>query len=295
MSATETSAPERGLSRKPRDDEIDVYGLTHTGKVRKDNQDHFLICSLRKQVVVQMTSLPEADELAAGTERLAWLAMVADGVGAAAKGEAASRTAVEAVMQYVTRSMRCYYAAGSADDREFCEALDQAAHQCHEELVRRGSEDPDYQGMATTLTLYLGVWPKAYLLQVGDSRCYGLRQGELTQFSRDQTMAQELVDRGVLTQADASKTRFAHTLSSSIGGPQTEPVVTRGDPGWGNVLMLCSDGLTRHVDDSRIRDRLRAMISAKQVCEDLLQDALDGGGTDNITIIVARALQSETE
>jgi PPM family protein phosphatase len=111
MSATETSA-QRALSRKPRDDEIDVYGLTHPGNVRKDNQDHFLICSLRKQVVVQMTSLPEADGLAAGTERLAWLAMVADGVGAAAKGEAASRTAVEAVMQYVNRSMHCYYAAG---------------------------------------------------------------------------------------------------------------------------------------------------------------------------------------
>jgi serine/threonine protein phosphatase PrpC len=295
MSATETSTPERAVTRKPRDDEIDVYGLTHTGKVRKDNQDHFLICSLRKEVVVQMTSLPEADELAAGTERLAWLAMVADGVGAAAKGEAASRTAVEAVMQYVTRSMRCYYAADSADDQEFFNALDQAAHQCHEELVRRGAEDPDYQGMATTLTLYLGVWPRAYLLQVGDSRCYGLRQGELTQFSRDQTMAQELVDRGVMTPADASKSRFAHTLSSSIGGPQTEPVVTRGDPGWGNVLMLCSDGLTRHVDDNAIGDRLRAMTSAKQVCEDLLDDALKGGGTDNITIIVARALRSEKE
>jgi protein phosphatase len=280
MSATKTSAPEAALSRKPRDDEIDVYGLTHPGKVRKDNQDHFLICSLRKQVAVQLTSLPVGDDLAAGAERLAWLAMVADGVGAAAKGEAASRTAVEAVMQYVTRSMHCYYASHTA-------------HQCHAELVRRGEEDPDYRGMATTLTLYLSVWPRAYLLQVGDSRCYILRQGELTQVSRDQTMAQELIDRGVLSQADASKTRFAHTLSSSIGGPQTEPVVTRGDPWWGNVLLLCSDGLTRHVSDDRIRDRLRGMTSAKQVCEQLLDDALNDGGTDNITIIVARALRSE--
>jgi serine/threonine protein phosphatase PrpC len=293
MAATQTSTPERAVTRKPRDDEIDVYGLTHPGKVRKDNQDHFLICSLRKQVDVQMTSLPAADGLTSGTERLAWLAMVADGVGAAAKGEAASRTAVEAVMQYVTRSMHCYYASHSADDQEFLEALDQAAHQCHAELLRRGEEDPDYRGMATTLTLYLGVWPRSYLLQVGDSRCYVLRQGELTQISRDQTMAQELIDRGVLTPADAERSRFAHTLSSSIGGPQTAPVVTRGHPGWGNVLLLCSDGLTRHVDDNRIRDRLRAMTSAKQVCEQLLDDAMEGGGTDNITIIVARALRSE--
>jgi serine/threonine protein phosphatase PrpC len=294
MSATDTST-ERALSRKPRDDEIDVYGLTHPGTVRKDNQDHFLICSLRKQVVVYNTSLPEADQLDRGAERLAFLAMVADGVGAAAKGEAASRTAVEAVTQYVNRTMRCYYAADSADDQEFSDALDEAARQGHEELLRRGSEDSDYRGMATTLTLYLGVWPKAYLLQVGDSRCYLLNQGELTQITRDQTMAQELIDRGVLTHADASKTRLAHTLSSSIGGPQTEPVVTRMNPNWGMVLLLCSDGLTRHVGDDRIRDRLRAMTSAKQVCEDLLDDALKAGGSDNITIIVARALRSESE
>jgi serine/threonine protein phosphatase PrpC len=294
MSATDTST-ERALSRKPRDDEIDVYGLTHPGNVRKDNQDHFLICSLRKQVVVYLTSLPEADQLDRGAERLAFLAMVADGVGAAAKGEAASRTALEAVTQYVNRTMRCYYAADSADDQEFSDALDEAARQGHEELLRRGSEDSDYRGMATTLTLFLGVWPKAYLLQVGDSRCYLLSQGELTQITRDQTMAQELIDRGVLTHADASKTRLAHTLSSSIGGPQTEPVVTRMNSAWGNVLLLCSDGLTRDVGDDRIRDRLRAMTSAKQVCEDLLDDALKGGGSDNITIIVARALRSESE
>jgi serine/threonine protein phosphatase PrpC len=294
MAVTDTST-ERTLSRKPRDDEIDVYGLTHAGNVRKDNQDHFLICSLRKQVVVYLTSLPEADQLDRGAERLAFLAMVADGVGAAAKGEAASRTALEAVTQYVNRTMRCYYAADSADDQEFSDALDEAARQGHEELLRRGSEDSDYRGMATTLTLFLGVWPKAYLLQVGDSRCYLLNRGELTQITRDQTMAQELIDRGVLTHADAAKTRLAHTLSSSIGGPQTEPVVTRINPDWGMVLLLCSDGLTRDVGDDRIRDRLRAMTSAKQVCEDLLDDALKGGGSDNITIIVARALRSESE
>jgi serine/threonine protein phosphatase PrpC len=74
--------------------------------------------------------------------------------------------------------------------------------------------------MATTLTLYLGLWPRAYLLQVGDSRCYLLQRGELS-ISRDQTMAEELIDLGVLTRAAAAATRLAHTLSSSIGGRQT--------------------------------------------------------------------------
>jgi serine/threonine protein phosphatase PrpC len=291
MTTPEMTARPLSASRKPRDDEIDVYGLTHPGKIRTDNQDHFLICALKKQMVIQLTSLPETDNLIAGSERLAFLAMVADGVGGGNKGAEASRIALEAVTQYVSRSMRCYYAG--SDDREFYEALQEGALQCHEELVRRGEENPEYQGMATTLTLYLGVWPRAYLLQVGDSRCYLLRRGELTQITRDQTMAQELIDMGVLTRADAAETRFAHTLSSSIGGRQTAPVVTRLDVTWGNVLLLCSDGLTKHVSDDRIRDKLCSMTSARQVCEDLLKEALDAGGSDNITMVIARALKSE--
>jgi protein phosphatase len=294
MTAGQTTAVPVAPDRKPLDEEIDVFGLTHPGRVRTDNQDHFLICALRKQMVVHLTSLPDTDHLIAGPERLAFLAMVADGVGGGAKGGEASRIALEAVTQYVSRSMRCYYAAGSDDDRAFTEALQEGALQCHTELLRLGEESPDYRGMATTLTLFLGVWPRAYLLQVGDSRCYLLRRGELTQISRDQTMAQELIDLGVLTRADASGSRLEHTLSSSIGGRQTAPVVTGLDMTWGHVVLLCSDGLTNHVPDERIRDRLRSMTSAKQACEDLLQEALEGGGSDNITIIIGRALQSES-
>ena len=128
-------------------------------------------------------------------------------------------------------------------------------------------------------------------MQVGDSRYYVYREGELNQVTRDQTMAEELVEQGVFTRTEAFRTRWAHTLSSSIGGPQTAPVVTRIQSDWRNVHLLCSDGLTKHVSDDRIKKRLGAMTSAKQVCEDLLQDALDDGGTDNITIIVGRAVR----
>jgi serine/threonine protein phosphatase PrpC len=290
MPTRQTASP-AASERKPFDEEIDVYGLTHTGKVRPDNQDHFLICALRKQMVVNRTSLPQPERLGGGPERLAFLAMVADGVGGGAKGEVASRLALEAVTQYVSGTMRCYYATGSEDDLEFTRSLEEAALQCSAELRRQGEEDPDCQGMATTLTLFLGVWPKAYLLQVGDSRCYLYRDGNLRQITRDQTMAQELMDIGVLKPADAPGTRFARTLSSSIGGRMTDPVVTRLQMTWGTVLLLCSDGLTGHVSDERIRERLRGMTSARQACEDLLQDALDAGGTDNVTIIVGRALR----
>jgi serine/threonine protein phosphatase PrpC len=282
-------------TRKPTDDELDVHGLTHPGKVRTTNQDHFLICSLRKQMLVHLTSLSGLDRMPVLAERLALLGVVADGVGGSAGGETASRVAVEAVTRYIAQSVQCYYASHGESDELFLASLQDAAAQCHEELLELGRDQPELEGMATTLTLWLGVWPRAYLLQVGDSRCYLLRDGELTQLSRDQTMAQELVDAGVLARAEASRTRWAHTLSSAIGGRQTAPIVTRLEQEWGTVGLLCSDGLTRHVSDERIRDRLSAMTSARQVCEDLLQDALDDGGTDNITILVGRAVRKHTE
>jgi serine/threonine protein phosphatase PrpC len=291
MPAPATTATAQAAGRKPRDDEIDAFGLTHPGKVRQDNQDHFLICSLRKQVVVHQSSLPDESRTAAGSERLAFLAMVADGVGGGAAGEEASRLAVEAITDYVSHSMRAYYAAEAASDEEFSQALEAAALGCHQKLLQRGDETPDAHGMATTLTLWLGVWPRAWLLQVGDSRCYLLRNGELAQISRDQTMAQELFDLGVFTRHDISTTPLRNVLSSAIGGSQTAPVVTRMTQEWGNVGLLCSDGLTKHVPDSRIRERLLAMTSARQVCEALVQDALDAGGTDNITVLVGRSVQ----
>jgi protein phosphatase len=144
--------------------------------------------------------------------------------------------------------------------------------------------------MATTLTLWLGAWPASYLLQVGDSRCYVFRDDKLHQVSRDQTMAEDLLDAGVLTRAAAIRSPLSNVLSSAIGAESAAPVVTRMMQAWGNVGLLCSDGLTRHVSDDRIADRLRTMTSAKQVCEQLVQDALDGGGTDNITVLVGRTV-----
>jgi PPM family protein phosphatase len=126
---------------------------------------------------------------------------------------------------------------------------------------------------------------------VGDSRCYMLRDGELTQITRDQTMAQAMVDVGAMQAEEVADSDLAHRLTSSIGGHETHPTVTRVDMTWGNVLLLCSDGLTRHVSDDRLREVLRSMTSAQQACETLLREALDGGGSDNITVVVGRAVR----
>jgi serine/threonine protein phosphatase PrpC len=146
--------------------------------------------------------------------------------------------------------------------------------------------------MATTLTLWMGVWPWYYLVQVGDSRYYLYRDGKLTQVTRDQTIAQDLLDQGVFTRAMAARSQYSNVLSSALGGDTAAPVVTRMRADWNNVHLLCTDGLTRHVSDERIAERLAAMTSAKSVCEQLVQDALDGGGSDNVSIIVGRVVPS---
>ena len=290
MTTTRTSGA-IPAERKPRDDEIDFYGLTHTGNVRKVNQDHFLICQLEKRVRVFETSLPDGDAFGPVGERMAFLAMVADGVGGGSKGEAAARLALQAVTEYVAISMRCYHTLDASDDMTFLNELQEAAWKGHARVVAEAEGDPELHGMATTLTLWLAVWPKAYLLQIGDSRFYTFHDNKLTRLSRDQTMAEELVDSGVLSRTEAGQSRFAHILSSSLGGSQTAPQVTRMEQAWDQPGLLCSDGLTKHVSDARIKEVLSTMTSSKQACEQLLQDALDGGGSDNITILIGRSVK----
>ncbi len=176
----------------------------------------------------------------------------------------------------------------------FSRLLHESALAVHESLLSKAKREGGERRFATTLTLFLGLWPHAYLLQVGDSRCYVWQNGTLSQISRDQTLAQDLVDQGIMSRTTAEKSRWANVLSSSVGGGQSEPVVTRVVRDWGTVVLLCSDGLTKHVSDEHIQLRLASMTSSRQVAEQLLQDALDGGGTDNITVIVGRTLPPDS-
>lgn len=284
--------PTGGIPRKPRDSELDVFGVTNVGKVRADNQDHFLIASLHKRLAIHHTSIPLSSLSSSDTDRLAFLAMVADGVGGSAGGEEASRFALDAITAYITRSMHCYYTADPHDDAEFVHVLQEGAMRVHSRLTQRATEK-ERAGMATTLTAFLGVWPRAYILQVGDSRYYTLRNGTLHQVSRDQTVAEDLIAAGVIRRSDPGHERWKHVLSSAIGGPEASPVITAVENDWHHVHLLCSDGLTKHVSDEQIAHRLRTMTSSHAACQALLQDALDGGGTDNITVIVGRAVPAE--
>jgi protein phosphatase len=275
---------------RPQFSEIDTWGLTHRGKVRPDNQDHFFTGSLVSGVQRERSSIGPEEVGFVEMERLASLGVVADGLGGHEGGEEAARRAVEDLIKSVSTFFHDAELKEAEDPEVFSRLLQDAALSVHKSLLEDAQREGKEVRFATTLTLFLGLWPHAYLLQVGDSRCYVYRDGVLNQISRDQTLAQDLVDQGVLTRTQAEKTQWADILSSAVGGRQAAPVVTRVVRDWGTVVLLCSDGLTKHVSDERIRERLASMTSARQVAERLLQDALDGGGTDNITMVVGRTL-----
>jgi len=272
----------------PRDIELDMFGITHVGHVRKENQDHFMLCTVHPQVVVHGTSLPNAESLPLRGERLATYMLVADGVGGSVGGAEASQLALTTITQYVASSLRSYHSAGSSSDTEFFEALTGAALEAHAAVRARQAQQPQGR-MATTLTLAVAVFPWMYVTQVGDSRCYRYWQGELTQMTRDQTVAQGLVDQGIMPADRALRSPYSHVLASAIGGDEAMPVVTRIQIPRGCIILLATDGLTKHVTNDEIRTECEQLTSSEQLCRTLLDLALERGGSDNITLISARA------
>jgi serine/threonine protein phosphatase PrpC len=272
---------------QPKEEEIDVFGLTHVGKARPVNQDHFLICSLQKTVEIHATSLPDTQMLPRHSQRLAFLGVVADGVGGLSGGEEASRAAVAEITSYVSSSLNCYYAFEPSQEAAFMGALQEGVLQAHRRVT--GEAEQRSQRSATTLTLVLAVWPRLYVLQVGDSRCYLLRKDKFYRLTRDQTMAERMIEEGLVDREQAESSRLAHILTSAIGGTDVTPVMTAITSRWGDVILACSDGLTKHVSEDAIQQRLSTMTSAEQVCRQLVDDALDAGGSDNITVLVGYA------
>jgi protein phosphatase len=279
--------------RKPRDEDLDLFGLTHPGIVRPDNQDHFLIGTLHRDLAIHGTSLPAAERLPVRGDRFATFAVVADGVAGLAGGAEASKRAVETIAQYVHSTLRCFSAADPAHEPAFVEALRGAAIEAHNAVRALDNEAWQHgRGPATTLTLAIGIWPRAYVLQVGDSRCYVYGDGALRRLTRDQTFAQELLESGRLSPEEADRSPFKNALVSAIGGQIAAPVVTAVNQQRDDIFLLCSDGLTTHVSDSEIAGCLGTLRSAEQASRELLRLALERGGKDNITIVIGRARRS---
>jgi serine/threonine protein phosphatase PrpC len=294
--SAEMTAPNRPQSdpaltleeRRPASADVDVFGVTDRGQVRRENQDQFLIASLHKLLRVHQSSLAADDVSPLISDTRGWLFLVADGVGGRPDGQAASGTAIKSIAHYVTHLTDLYRRLDTEKEAVFLTELEASVLRTHEVLREEGEKEYGGRGGATTLTMVAALWPRAYLVQVGDSRCYRLRDGLLELMSTDQTVAQELVNSGALTPADATRSPFKGVLSSALGGKEATPITRTSDMRWDDVMLLCTDGLTRHVTDQEIESELQQIRSAEQSCRRLVGLALERGGTDNVTVVIGR-------
>jgi serine/threonine protein phosphatase PrpC len=268
---------------------IDAFGLTDVGKVRKDNEDHFVVANINKSVDLLCGSLSnEALSHRVGTIG-AHLFVVADGVGGGPDGDLASERTAAAVLSYVGKAAGCFHSLDTEREHELLGSLEETVHGVHRQLVTEAG-GPQRKAPATTLTLVLLVWPRAYLVHVGDSRAYVRRRGRVQALTRDQTFGEYMVSAGAWTEEQASKSRTAETLASAIGGSELAPSVGLIDLEPGDSLLLCTDGLTKHVSDDRIAEVLAMPLSSKEMATQLVSEALAGGGSDNVSVIVARGM-----
>ncbi|MDX2191777.1 MAG: protein phosphatase 2C domain-containing protein [Gemmatimonadales bacterium] len=284
-----TTAERRArAASRPGQGDVDSFGLTHPGLVRERNEDQFLIASVHKLMQVHQSSLDHQALGDAVSDSHGFLFLVADGVGGLPGGQEASSAALRAVVDYVTFTMRLYYHSDAEHESRFLEELERSVLRSHSAVRAEGDRIGLPGGLATTLTMVAVIWPTAYLIHVGDSRCYRLRDGTLTQISRDQTMAAALVEAGVLTPQDAERSGLRHMLASVLGAGTAEPMTASSEIQWDDQLLLCSDGLTKHVNDEEIASVLKHEPTAERCCRELVRLALERGGTDNVTVVVSR-------
>jgi protein phosphatase len=268
----------------PRTTRVETAGLSHEGKVRGANEDHFAVMTLQKSVQLRASNLQDLGLLDRLKKPEVHMFIVADGVGGAVGGKIASGVAVKAVVEYLAEAVGCVQDFDVDREQAFLDHLSSAVERGHERLKEMFGTQA---GPATTLTMVTLVWPRAYVVHVGDSRGYYLRNGSLKQFTRDQTMGDYLVDIGAVTEQHAEKAGLYNVLSSAVGGDLV-PTVGVVDLAEGDAQLLCTDGLTKHVSDERITEILSTQ-NAETAAQSLIDAALAGGGTDNVTVIVARA------
>lgn len=268
-------------------------GRTDVGKKRDNNQDQFLIADLNKSMLVQSTSLNlEAQSRLYGMSH-GKLLMVADGMGGHQGGNRASRLAIDLLINQLLNSMH-WFSSVEQDEvtREagFIEDLKKLMQRAHEAIEKEARAEVDKKGMGTTLTVAYVIWPWMYVLHAGDSRCYLIRQGEMKQLTRDHTVSNQLVEKGGMTAEEASNSRWSNVLYNALGAGAAAvvPEVHKVGLQPGDTIMLCTDGLYRHVRDNEILELLETELEPQESCRSLIELANFRGGVDNITAVVAR-------
>jgi serine/threonine protein phosphatase PrpC len=210
------------------------------------------------------------------------LFLVADGMGGHAAGEVASRIAASTIEEILSSK--------EATEEKPEELLRRAAEEANLRIFETQRERQEYAGMGSTLTALSFRNDHYYIAHVGDSRAYRLRDGVLDQLTRDHSLVWHLFENGVLQKEDLSSHPQKNLITRSIGPhPHVEIDLERGEAHNGDVYLLCSDGLTDVVSDNGIQTMLSdAKKTPQEIGEDLVKAAIQGGGPDNVTVVVLR-------
>jgi protein phosphatase len=269
--------------------QVDLGALSDPGKVRPNNEDHFLVTRFDRSMRTLITNLPPG-HVPEHYGETAYGMLVADGLGGEAAGEVASRLAVSVLVDLVLQTPDWILRLDEESLRQVRKRMERRFQQVQEALRGQAREDPSLAGMGTTMTLVCSLGADLLLIHVGDSRAYLLRQGKLHRLTCDHTMAQSLADAGVISPQDVATHPLRHVLTNVLGGRDGRVRVD-----WrelrlvdGDQVLLCTDGLTDMVPHETIIEVLRSAGTAADACRTLVELALDAGGKDNITVVLGR-------
>jgi len=253
---------------------------TDLGRTRDHNEDTFLVADLTRGT----TEFLVDGQTEIGPRGL--LLMVADGMGGAAAGELASAMAADLVFQHMAISWGRSQEVGGDD---FIRHLRTAVELANTRIHEYAKEHPDARGMGTTSTVVGVLGNRLYLAQVGDSRAYLVREGAAIQLTKDQSLMQRLIDAGELTEEQAAVSERRNIILQALGPDAKIRVdVTYQDLARGDIVILCSDGLSGQVKRDEIADVVTASSDGAAACETLIDLANERGGPDNITVVIGQ-------
>lgn len=274
---------------------VHLAALSDTGRKRTQNQDSFLVVDLSgpDDEVENPLRLGQGTTPQAGPSRgdltlphRGLLLLVADGMGGAAAGAVASALAARTI--HDTLSTR-WHADRDLTPARFATRLSEAVEAANATLYERAEDQPELDGMGTTATVVGALEQYLYIAQVGDSRAYVFRNGELRQITRDQSVVQNLVDAGEITEEEAAASDRRNMILQAVGvAPEVEVDLTYHPLRKGDVVLLCSDGLSGVVDRAQLSSAMESSPDPSLACRILIDMANEQGGPDNITAVVAR-------
>jgi protein phosphatase len=266
---------------------VDFGAVSDRGKVRTNNEDHYYVGRCGRALEPLLTNVPEG-EIPSEFRETGYGMIVADGLGGETAGELASRLAIATLVKLVIDVPDWILKFDARREKEAMKRADTYFRQVHETLTQRAGSDAKLSGMSTTMTLATILGHDGIVAHVGDSRAYLYRKGDLHQLTRDQTQAQMLLEAGVITREEFAKNQYRHVLLQAIGGRGglVDIEIHRTRFQHDDRLLLCTDGLTDMVPDSKIAEVLRRDTSAQEACDSLLELALKAGGRDNVTAVL---------